>query len=208
MARTQARERGQTRARIVEAAARVLAERGYEAATIKEIARTAGVAPGLVHYYFADKDALLVAVLKDAATRHIAETARLGAERTPRAVLEAALDTRRRRVGDEPGWYRLRYELFALGLRNPGILPGVADLLADGRAGISEVLRHITPNGTLVPGEPASEATAAVFLAAVDGLGLQRLADPTFDLDAAYAVLARLAATLLAPTSGNDQPEH
>ena len=46
MARTTA-ARGANRARLVEAAYAVLAERGYEETTIKAVARAAGVAPAL-----------------------------------------------------------------------------------------------------------------------------------------------------------------
>ena len=63
--------RATTREQIIQAAYRVLAEQGYDAATIKAIAREAGVAPGLLHYYFASKDELLVEV---AEVRHQAKT--------------------------------------------------------------------------------------------------------------------------------------
>lgn len=51
---------GQIRA----AARRVFAERGYAAATTDEIARAAGVSPGLVFHYFPSKKALLVETMR------------------------------------------------------------------------------------------------------------------------------------------------
>src|SRR5260370_42597334 len=62
--------RATTREQIIQAAYRVLVERGYDAATIKAIAREAGGAPGLLHYYFASKDELLVEGLKDISQRY------------------------------------------------------------------------------------------------------------------------------------------
>ncbi|HSI06186.1 MAG: TetR/AcrR family transcriptional regulator [Myxococcota bacterium] len=47
------------RGEIIEGFARVLAEHGYAGATIAAVADEAGVAPGLVHHYFADKAELL-----------------------------------------------------------------------------------------------------------------------------------------------------
>lgn len=51
----------QTRARILEAALTVFRERGFEAATMREIAAQAGMAVGAAYYYFDSKDALVLA---------------------------------------------------------------------------------------------------------------------------------------------------
>jgi TetR/AcrR family transcriptional repressor of bet genes len=55
--------REERRAHIVGAFAQVLAQHGYAGATIAAVAARAGVAPGLVHHHFADKDDLLQALL-------------------------------------------------------------------------------------------------------------------------------------------------
>jgi AcrR family transcriptional regulator len=49
----------QTRAAIVEAALRLFREHGYEAATMRAIARAAGVSTGNAYYYFSSKDELI-----------------------------------------------------------------------------------------------------------------------------------------------------
>ena len=48
------------RARIVEAAVKVFAGRGFHTATVAEIARAAGVADGTIYLYFKSKDDLLL----------------------------------------------------------------------------------------------------------------------------------------------------
>jgi AcrR family transcriptional regulator len=50
-----------TRARILEAALRVFRERGFQAATMREIATAAGMALGAAYYYFESKDAIVMA---------------------------------------------------------------------------------------------------------------------------------------------------
>lgn len=50
-----------TRARIFEAALRVFRERGFHAATMREIAAAAGVALGAAYYYFDSKNAIVMA---------------------------------------------------------------------------------------------------------------------------------------------------
>src|SRR6476646_3376228 len=122
--------RADNRERLVAAGYTVLSEKGYEAATVKEIAHVAGVSPGLFHYYFASKDELLLAVLQEAATRYGRMMQDLRAVVPADHFLEAAFAAVRERVTQEPGWYRLRYELFALGLRNPTFLPVVGEMLA------------------------------------------------------------------------------
>ncbi|MCR9098218.1 MAG: TetR/AcrR family transcriptional regulator [bacterium] len=53
-----AQQRAETRARIVEAAAECFAERGFRAASTREIAARAGVNQGLITYHFKSKDEL------------------------------------------------------------------------------------------------------------------------------------------------------
>lgn len=57
------------RAEIVSAFAQVLAQHGYEGATIVAVATRAGIAPGLVHHYFADKAELLSSLLDELVSR-------------------------------------------------------------------------------------------------------------------------------------------
>ena len=53
-----------TRAAIMAAARKQFAARGYEAATMRGIARDAGVDPRLVHHYFASKEDLFVEAMQ------------------------------------------------------------------------------------------------------------------------------------------------
>ncbi|MEM9177562.1 MAG: helix-turn-helix domain-containing protein [Myxococcota bacterium] len=53
-----AQQREQTRERIIEAAAGCFAERGFRAASTREIAARAGTNQGLITYHFKSKDAL------------------------------------------------------------------------------------------------------------------------------------------------------
>lgn len=50
-----------TRAEILEAARAVFAENGYNRATVRAIAREAGVDPAMIHHYFGTKDQLFAA---------------------------------------------------------------------------------------------------------------------------------------------------
>lgn len=50
---------------LLDAANAIFAERGYDAATTREIAERAGCAEGLIHRYFSGKNGLLLAILED-----------------------------------------------------------------------------------------------------------------------------------------------
>lgn len=80
-----------TRNEIVEAAARVFAEKGYEGASLRAVARTAGVDPALVHHYFDGKADLFVTAMAlpfdPSDVRHHASSP----ERTGATVIESFL---------------------------------------------------------------------------------------------------------------------
>jgi AcrR family transcriptional regulator len=61
--------RGDTREQIVRAAVRLIAERGYAATSVDDIAEEAGVAKGSVYYNFGSKAELFAAILTLGITR-------------------------------------------------------------------------------------------------------------------------------------------
>jgi len=82
------------RVQLVEVTIDSLAEVGYVGTTLAEIARRAGVSPGLVAHYFDDKDGLLEAAFRTLArTLAVRVRARLALARTPRGRVQAVIDT-------------------------------------------------------------------------------------------------------------------
>src|SRR6266850_2749509 len=61
------------RARILDAAIKVFAERGFHTATVAEIARAAGVADGTIYLYFKSKDDLLLRLFDEKMTDLLGE---------------------------------------------------------------------------------------------------------------------------------------
>ncbi|MBV9229817.1 MAG: TetR/AcrR family transcriptional regulator [Chloroflexi bacterium] len=193
---TESEESNETRARIIAAAYKVLAEKGYEATTLREISREADAAPGLVHYYFGGKDELLVEVLQ-AAGRHFHQRMEHIVQHMPAdQSLDAFLTQLHERVDLEPEVYRLRYESFSLGLHNPVIEPRVRERLAQRRNEIGSVIAKVLENSERTDSAKRSSINptilAALLLSIFDGLALQKIMDSDFDLDAAYQLLARM----------------
>jgi AcrR family transcriptional regulator len=68
------------RNQILDAATQVFAEKGFHRATIKDIARTAGIADGTIYTYFASKTGLLLGILN-----RLNETEQREQQLTPRS---------------------------------------------------------------------------------------------------------------------------
>lgn len=66
------RPRGDKRQRIVDAAVKVFAKRGFHATRVSDIASAAGVADGTIYLYFKSKDALLVSLFESHVDRLLA----------------------------------------------------------------------------------------------------------------------------------------
>lgn len=82
MARTQAREFEERRARIVERAAELYAERGFLGASISDLAKACQTSKSLIYHYYASKEDILfevmhghVSALLEAAEKIVAEPA-------------------------------------------------------------------------------------------------------------------------------------
>jgi len=79
------------RAQILEAAAAVFAEKGYQRATIKEIAARSGVAPGTIYLYFENKRDLLLAIADGLIGQAVNQTLAQLAQLDPEAYLVAVM---------------------------------------------------------------------------------------------------------------------
>jgi betaine-aldehyde dehydrogenase len=81
------------RRQLIQATIESIADVGFAACTLSDIAKRAGVSPGLFAHYFGDKDGLLEATLRSMAARlGRAAAARLRAARLPRERIQAIID--------------------------------------------------------------------------------------------------------------------
>jgi AcrR family transcriptional regulator len=195
------------RRQILDAATRVFAERGYPRATIRQVARSAGVAEGTIYNYFADKEDLLFGLLdrvneSDRRPEVFAELASTGNEAPApaavRAAFEALLRHRWQVAGDAlPLWRALLPELlFNERLRRRWLLEVVAPA-----TGLAEAaLQRLMEAGALRP--QRSDLLTRLVAGSVFGtLLLEMVGDPVLaeDRDAVPAALVSLLFDGLAP---------
>ena len=175
----------QRRLEIADAVWRVVAELGFEGASLRHVAAEAGVSMGLVQHYFASKREMLRfamdAVQQSTGERFAAELAGLPDPPPPRAAVRAFLvqliptDEQRMREGAA---------LFAHmvgGVRDDAISEQMRDGLAQ-LAGF--VAAQIAAAGV----EPDTEAAASTLLALADGLATHVLGG-YLEADRAIALL-------------------
>ncbi|MEV3900812.1 helix-turn-helix domain-containing protein [Mycobacterium sp. NPDC050551] len=90
------------RLRLIDAAAQIMRDEGYAAATSRRVAAVAGVKPALVYYYFDTMDDLFLAVLRAGAEMSLAEMRKALTEDNPlRALWAINSDPRRTGLNTE-----------------------------------------------------------------------------------------------------------
>ncbi len=96
------------RAEILDAAYRVFAERGFEQATMAEIAAVAGVAKGTLYLYYPSKQDIYDAALRQSAVDVDALTqAALGRARTASEKIQAFIETKLRYFEEHRDFFRM-----------------------------------------------------------------------------------------------------
>ncbi len=134
---------------VVEAASRVLAERGYAKFSMKRVAEVAGVGPGSLYQYFPDKRSLVAAVVEAQSERELAfhaerrarSSAGAGLFETIESMLRSVLEFQR---AEGPLMRRLLESLAYLG-RYPSLAAKVRDSAAIVRALLEEHRSEIAP---------------------------------------------------------------
>ena len=173
-----------TRARLLEAAARVYARSGFTGATLDEVAADAGFTKGAVYAHFGSKENLLLALLQEHLASQIAEQLELfDRERSDRdrATWERPLagsDSWMRRLGEDPDPFRLFVELWSYAQRDDDLRVRLASGLEALRATFVRFgLDSAADAGVQTP-PAAHEQFASALVGLILGLGLLKLADP------------------------------
>jgi len=182
-------KRDRTRAALLEAARALVREKGYERATLEEVAQRAGMTTGAIYGNFRNRAELFVA-LGQTYWAPIAPRIKPGASvvEVLRAVAEATLATIPERTSAVVG----RLTGMAYALTNAELRAQVQKVTADHYAFGAEWLRSVVNEDEL---PMPAEQMVCVIHALSEGLVLQRILTPELCPDAvffaAFAALAR-----------------
>src|SRR3954470_9856867 len=111
--------KARTRAALLDAAARVYARRGFDGATLDEVADEAGFTKGAVYAHFGSKDNLLLALMEEYVAAEVAEQVALfdRSETTWKRPL-AGSDQWMRELEERPDLFRLLIEFWVASQRD------------------------------------------------------------------------------------------
>lgn len=169
----------QRRLEILEAAARVIGQRGLCATRVADVARRAGTSPALVLYYFESKDRLLSEALTHAEDRFYLEMFhQLTALERARERLLYVIDRSFPDPGAETeGEWPLWFELWSRALRDPVLARKRGALDRRWRGTIADIVREGQRSGEFTAVDP--DAFALRLTCLIDGLAIQAiLRDP------------------------------
>jgi AcrR family transcriptional regulator len=184
--RTQQERVAESDQRMLDAALKLIAERGYRGTSLAAIGEAAGYSRGLVHERFGSKAGLLWALTKQILRVWNQESRDHRPERTGLDALCDMLDNHRRAIEEDRGirpFYALMFE--AIG-PTPDLQPEFRKLHVRFRADIEKLLRKGIEAGT-IRNDIDPVAQAALMMATQRGIAFQWLLDPNaFSLEAAY----------------------
>ncbi len=173
------------RGAILSAARRAVGKRGFAATTMRDVAREAGVAQALIHYYFAGKEALFLAVVRVMLDEQLSRLRREIADASgPERALAGLAVARDRALGDTRAW-RLFFEVLAARSRE-GAGRELASAFAQRHAAVAEEIGRL---GTTEDARSLALLVDAVML----GLAAERLAGmKDAEVEAAYDAFVAL----------------
>lgn len=174
-----------TRARILEAAIRCLAEGGIDDVRITRVARVAGVSTASVHYHFDTRELLLAEALE--ASFQVAGEVRLSTKYGAGPVVERL----RRKVEESlpyPGRrtteWGLWVELWLRAVREPALRETAIEVYRQLHRSMRDLIAEGVEHGEFATDD--ADGIADRTLAAIDGFGLRALlGDPTVPVERA-----------------------
>jgi AcrR family transcriptional regulator len=203
MARTQAERKADTRSRLALAAASVFARRGYQGASVEEVAAEAGLSTGSLYAHFGSKEALFLSLLDEGIPGWAADYVRPpGDAPSLEGGLAGAATHWAEALDQRREVFLLFIEFWAAAVRDPDLRPRLAERYAAlRRAGAVLIEKGAAEIGLALP-LPA-DVLASLFIALGDGLALQRLVDPGAAPPATFALaLEALFAQRTEPAPG------
>ncbi len=192
--------RAQTRERLLQAAGEMFAERGYDRASLDDIATAAGLTKGAVYSSFTGKEDLFYALMRERIDERLALVTEAVARQA--TVQEITLDAGSglaQLMSSQRDWHLLFIEFWARAVRDPQLRDDLARERRSVRGLIAQFLQARAAEAGVNLPAPAEQLAVAV-LALSNGIAIEHLADPdTVDPSIFGVALGLLLGSLLTP---------
>ncbi len=171
--------KAETRARLLDSAARVYARAGFNGATLDEVAAEAGFTKGAVYAHFGSKENLLLALLEEHLAGQIAEQIELfDRERITWERPLAGSSRWMERLEQDPDPFRLFVELWSYAQRDERLRRRLAAGLDTLRSTFARFAAASAADAGIEPPAHATEQFANVMVALGVGLPMLKLIEP------------------------------
>jgi AcrR family transcriptional regulator len=189
------------RTRVLEAAKKCFIDSGFHAASMADIAATADISVGLIYRYFANKSAIVKAIID----HHLEQgECRMMMDRivSPEDVVEAILAAfeRWRGEADPEVHAALFLEITAEATRDPEIAAAVRKANEVMRSGLSDMLRRYARSSGIKLDAAALRGRVNLLQCLVEGLAVRSIREPDLDRASLRTALEQCVLALLAET--------
>jgi AcrR family transcriptional regulator len=200
---TRRQEQGEhSRIEILDAAARIMAAKGFDGASISSISKESGLPASSIYWHFASKEGVLAAVMERGAQRFFEELDAGGApaDASPAEHLRAQFRSAASAIRRDPGFLRL-FILLLLSGRNDETVRRVR---RGGRERVHRALRRAFDGHGATVAEAVADELADIGLGMFDGAFLAVQNDQGLD----YEPLLMAMADALAAVGEASAPRH
>ena len=188
------------RAQIIEATFFSIALKGYSAITMQDIADSAGVSKGVIHYYFKNKEELFISVLEKLIRElddYLAE--RVAEADTPLERLQASIAAVFEKSVENKKFHTVVLDFWAHATKHPALREASASQSARYRHLVKRIIEDGIATGDF-DADTDADLVAAALVGQIQGLLTQwTLNDRAFDLMAATAVCQQMVQGYLRP---------
>lgn len=157
----------------------LLARKGYENTTINDIADTAGISRGLLHYYFKDKEDLAAKALTFGfGPMWDNSIGKIQSARSPVQLVDSMIDVLKENIRQNPDFTALLFEMWVSGRRSTVIRKVFNEGVDEAISRLKGLLEFASSIGIIKINKEDSEGIIRILLATYHGLAIQLLANP------------------------------
>ena len=163
---------------ILQAAVMVLAEKGYNDATIPEISEAANVSRGILHYYFKDKEDLVCRALTSSTSRMVQSSLEGLKGRSAEEIAENVVNIHKRNLSKYADFYGFLFEMWCISRRSKRIRKEFTNCQEKVLSAIKGWLENASDQGIIKINSGQSETIAQLLMAITDGTAFELIDHP------------------------------